>query len=371
MDFAPGETLTDLCDLAARILGENVTPATLKAHAAAGAPFDASLWHLLSDAGLLGTTVPEESGGLGLGMLEFGLLLEQAGRVLAPVPLLQTGIGARALAHAGRPQLLPEIATGKTLLALALEDDGEDPTDPQATASPHEQGWLLRGAKTAVAYGAEADWILLSAKTPAGPAVFLIPGGANSLRRLPQKSAHGEPWAQLVLEEVILPQDAKIGDAEAVERLIGETRAAHAALQIGIADAALRQTAEYTSQRIQFGRPIGSMQAVQQRAADGFIDIEAMRSTALRALWLIDQEQPSKAETAVAKYWAAMGGHRVVHTAQHQHGGMGADIDYPIHRYFLNSKPNELALGGAQQMLALIGREIAAGRTRPLAGIDS
>ena len=370
MDFSLGETLTDLRDLASRIFSENVTANSLKQHASSGAPYDANLWNLLSDAGLLGTAIPEDAGGLGLGMLEFGLLLEEAGRVLAPVPLLQSGIGARALAAAGRPQLLPEIATGKTLIALALEDDGEDPTEPQATATPHEQGWLLQGAKTAVAYGAEADWILVSAKTSDGAALFLIPGGANSLKRLPQRSAHGEPWAQLVLEDVILPADAKIADAAAVERVIGETRAAHAAMQIGIADAALRQTAAYTSQRIQFGRPIGSMQAVQQRAADGFIDIEAMRSTCLRALWLIDQDHASKAETAVAKYWAAMGGHRVVHTAQHQHGGMGADVDYPIHRYFLNSKPNELALGGAQQMLALIGREIAAGHTKPLAGIE-
>lgn len=371
MDFALNDNQTELRDLASRIFSENVTPEALKAHAASGKPYDESLWRLLADAGLLGVTVPEEAGGLGFGMLEFGLLLEAAGRVLAPAPLLQTGVAARLLASAGKTDVLSRIAGGDVLVALALEDDNGDPSAPALTAVPHEQGWLLRGAKTAVAYGAEADWILITAQTPDGPVLFQVAGNSNSLKRLPQKSTHGQPWAQLLLEDTLAPADAMLGGPEAVERIIGEARAAHAALQVGIADAALRQTAEYTSSRVQFGRAVGSMQGVQQRAADGFIDVEAMRSTMLRALWLIDQDRADIAEIAVAKYWAAMGGHRVVHTAQHQHGGMGADVDYPIHRYFLNSKPNEVALGGAQQMLALIGREIAAGRTKPLAGLES
>ncbi len=371
MDFTLNENQTELRDLAGRIFSENVSPDTLKAHAASGAPYDADLWRLLADAGLLGVTVPEEAGGLGFGMLELGLLLEAAGRVLAPAPLLQSGVAARLLAAAGRKDVLSKIACGDTLVALALEDDSGDPSSPSLTATPHEQGWLLRGARTAVAYGAEADWILVTAQTPDGPALFQVAGNSNSLKRLPQKSTHGQPWAQLLLEDTLVPADAMLGGAEAVERIIGEARAAHAALQLGIADAALRQTAEYSSNRVQFGRAVGSMQGVQQRAADGFIDVEAMRSTTLRALWLIDQGRPDTAEIAVAKYWAAMGGHRVTHTAQHLHGGMGADVDYPIHRYFLSSKPNEVALGGAQQMLALIGREIAEGRTKPLAGLQS
>ena len=371
MNFALDENQNELQALATRIFNENVTPDALKAHAATGAPYDANLWRLLADAGLLGVTAPEEAGGLGFGMLEFGLLLEAAGRVLAPAPLLPTGIAARLLAAAGKMDVLGKIATGEVLVALALEDEDGDPSTPSLNATPHEQGWLLRGAKTAVAYGAESDWILLSAQTPDGAALFQVAGNANSLKRMAQKSTHGEPWAHLLLEDTLVPADARLGGADAVERAIQESRAAYAALQIGVADAALRQTAEYTSGRVQFGKPVGSMQGVQQRAADGFIDVEAMRSTTLRALWLIDQGRTDIAEIAVAKYWAAMGGHRVVHTAQHLHGGMGADVEYPIHRYFLNAKPNEIALGGAQQMLALIGREIAEGRTKPLAGLQS
>jgi len=125
---------------------------------------------------------------------------------------------------------------------------------------------------------------------------------------------------------------------------------------------ALRRTALYARERVQFGRPIGSMQAVQQRAADAFIDVEAMRSTYLRAAWVLSRDETAMAEVATAKYWAAIGGHRVVHAAQHLHGGLGADISYPIHRYFLAATQAGLALGGSQPMLALIGSEIAAGK---------
>jgi alkylation response protein AidB-like acyl-CoA dehydrogenase len=104
------------------------------------------------------------------------------------------------------------------------------------------------------------------------------------------------------------------------------------------------------------------MQAVQQRVADAFIDVEAMRSTYLRAAWVLSRDETAMTEVATAKYWAAIGGHRVVHAAQHLHGGMGADLSYPIHRYFLAATQAALALGGSQPMLALIGSEIAAGK---------
>ena len=154
---------------------------------------------------------------------------------------------------------------------------------------------------------------------------------------------------------------------DVLDTVIRFTQAGLCAMQVGLTAEALRRTASYTAERVQFGRAVGSMQAVQQRAADGFIDVEAMRSAMLRAFWLLEEGKADAAEISVAKYWAAIGGHRVSHTAQHLHGGMGADVTYPIHRFFLNAKRIELALGGAAPTLAHIGRRIAAGKTRPLA----
>ena len=117
------------------------------------------------------------------------------------------------------------------------------------------------------------------------------------------------------------------------------------------------------SERQQFGRPIGTFQAVQHRLADCYIDIEALRSTYLRAVWALDQELPATAEVLAAKWWAAQAGHRVTHAVQHVHGGLGADVEYPVHAFFLYAKQLEMTLGGATQPLA--AHRAAARRRRP------
>jgi alkylation response protein AidB-like acyl-CoA dehydrogenase len=125
--------------------------------------------------------------------------------------------------------------------------------------------------------------------------------------------------------------------------------------QLGVSEEAIRRTALYTAERRQFDRPIGSFQGVALRAADAFIDITCMRSALVLALWRISAGLPAAAETAAAKWWACLGGQRVAHTVQHLHAGIGSDIDYPIHRFYLWSKQLELSLGGANQQLELLG----------------
>ena len=140
---------------------------------------------------------------------------------------------------------------------------------------------------------------------------------------------------------------------------VERARVALAATQLGVAQEALRRTAEYTSQRKQFGRPIGSFQGVALRAADAYIDVDCMRSTLWQALWRLDEGQTAAIEVGVAKWWASRGGQRVVHTAQYLHGGIGADIDYPIHRFFLWAKQLDLCLGGVSAQLSKLGALVA------------
>ena len=132
-------------------------------------------------------------------------------------------------------------------------------------------------------------------------------------------------------------------------------------LQLGVAAAALAKTAEYVGVRKQFGKQIGAFQGVSLRAADAYIDVEAMRSTLWQAVWRLDTGAAASIEIGIAKWWACRGGQRVVHTAQHLHGGIGSDIEYPIHRYFLWSKQLDLTLGGAAPQLARIGALLAEG----------
>ncbi len=127
------------------------------------------------------------------------------------------------------------------------------------------------------------------------------------------------------------------------------------ALGVGIAERALEITAAYVGERKQFERPLGSFQAVQQRAANAYIDVEAMRLTMFQAAWRIDQALDARREVSIAQFWASEAGQRIVGTAQHLHGGMGSDIDYPLHRYTVAMKEIELAFGGSTQTLARMG----------------
>lgn len=376
MDFSLSDDQRELRDLAARILSNGVSDEGLRAFAESDAAYDAALWATLADAGLLAMAISEANGGLGLGMVELGLLLEEQGRTLAPLPLVSTiAMAAMTLDRDGtnaQHEWLPKVVSGEAILAVALEEiGGIDAASPALRAEPDGNGWRLTGTKIAVAYGAQAAALLVSAATPQGPALFLVDPQTPGLHIEAQRSTSGEPQAQITFNAVQLGGDDVVGSIEEgtriVRALVDRGQVALAQQQVGVASEALRRTAEYSSDRIQFGKPLGSFQAVQQRAADGFIDIEAMRSTSLLAAWSLDQGREQSADIATAKYWAAIGGHRVVHTAQHLHGGMGADITYPIHRYFLTAAQIGTALGGSAPMLARIGREVAAGATAPLA----
>ena len=147
----------------------------------------------------------------------------------------------------------------------------------------------------------------------------------------------------------------------AIETL-NEGRIGIGAQMVGLAQGALDHTVKYVQEREQFGRPIGTFQGVSLRAADAFIDVEAMRATLYQAAWLLSMGRPAAAEVATARWWACRGGHRVLHSTQHLHGGIGADVDYPIHRYFLWAKQIEMTLGGASEHLDRLGRILAQGR---------
>jgi alkylation response protein AidB-like acyl-CoA dehydrogenase len=141
---------------------------------------------------------------------------------------------------------------------------------------------------------------------------------------------------------VLSPGDAAMAPAEAMSRRI----LGAAAQQLGVVERALEMTAEYARTRVQFDRPIGAFQAVSQRLADAWIDVEALRLTVWQAAC-----RPGPAEVATAGFWAAEAGHRVLHTAVHVHGGVGIDLDYPLHRYFLAAEQHEFLLGGATARL--------------------
>jgi acyl-CoA dehydrogenase len=187
--------------------------------------------------------------------------------------------------------------------------------------------------------------------------LFLVRADEASV--LPQSVVDGDDSCLLDLADVYLDAD-RVLPGEAVSFALHRGIVGHCALQLGVVERALEMTTEYARTRQQFDRPIGSFQAVTQRLADAYIQVEAIRLTLWQAAWRLSEGLPCDTELATAKFWAAEGGHYVAHTAVHVHGGMGIDLSHDLHRYFTAAKRNEFALGGATTQLRHIGSALAA-----------
>jgi hypothetical protein len=367
VDFAFSEEQESVRGLAREILAREATQERLRAAERTPDWHDDALWRQLAAANLLGIAIPEAHGGMGMGFAELCVLLEELGRAAAPSAAFATlALGALPLAKFGsaaqRAEWLPRVASGAALLSAALDDAGSaEPLAPATRARHDGAGWRLDGTKRFVPCGRRAGALLVPARTDDGVAVFLVAPSAPGVSLLARVTSSGEPLFDLTLAGVSVADAARLpADGAAILRWL-EPRAltALAALHVGVCDRALAITAEYTRERVQFGTPIGSFQAVQHREADAFIDLEAMRWTLWRAATRLAEELPAEREARVAKLWAAEGGARIVNAALHLHGGIGSDVDYPIHRYFLWSKGLELALGGASVQLAALGADLA------------
>lgn len=261
MDLAFSDDQRALRDLARQIFETMCTDARLRQIEASSERFDPELWSELARANLLGAGLSEELGGIGGGISAIAIVLEEAGRVTAPVPLWS---GFMAASNEQDPERVRAFIAGRERLAY----DPGDEVDPRALA------------------GVCAE-------------------------------------------------------------------------QLGVSERALEMTATYTAQREQFGKPLGAFQAVQQRAADAYIDVAAMRWTMWEALWRLDEGLPADEHVEIAKVWAAEGGARVLAATQHLHGGMGVDMDYPLHRYTRATRDLELRLGGAGEHLQRLADRLA------------
>ena len=365
MDFRTTEASEDLGGLVRTITESVCTPEHQREldglSSESGGRFDRTLWSKLIDADILSTTAPESVGGGGFGVLEEVAVLVALGRQLSAVPYLESVVlGVGALARFGSEALQQHWAApaikGEKVIAIALDGEmGDGPV--RATGSG--DGFTLTGTRTQVAFGAGADAFLVPAETDSGVAVFLVDAtdagvGVTAL----DTTGHGSV-ARLQLQAVGVAADRRIGGAEVLDWLVTRNALARSAYQLGVVERALELTATYAREREQFDRPIGSFQAVSSRLADGYIDIKGLRLTLTQAAWRVSEDLPADVDVASAAFWAAEAGHRVAHTAVHVHGGVGIDVDHPVHRYFLAAKQTEFALGGATGQLLRIGRTLA------------
>ncbi|MCC9706924.1 acyl-CoA/acyl-ACP dehydrogenase [Streptomyces sp. MNU76] len=363
--------------------------------------FDRALWTKLADADLLSLLLDPAYGGSGLDPIALCLVLRESSKVLARVPLLESSAAAVAVhAHGDeelKAELLARVGRGEVVLTVAAHGrTGHDPAELAVTARRDEGGaWVLDGTQTAVPWAHNADFIVVPATVAptsvapgasaeradgaaeAGAAeqdpvaaedgravLALVPSLHAGVTLAEQISTTGERLAELRLDSTRIA-DRNVLDAEgAWERLRELLATGTCALALGLGEGVLGMTSDYAGKREQFGFPIASFQAVAVQAADRFIDLRAMEATLWQAAWRITSGAagalPASGDVAVAKIWASEGVRRVVQTAQHLHGGFGADVDYPLHRYHAWAKHLELSLGPAAAHEEALGDLLAA-----------
>jgi alkylation response protein AidB-like acyl-CoA dehydrogenase len=371
MDFSFSDEQQAVAEAATGLLSGLVSPDRVMAVELTPEVFDRELWQSLAAADLLGLAVPETFGGAGYGLVELCLLLQAQGNVVAPVPLWSTLVlGALTLTRhapeALQAKWLPAVVSGQAVLTAALTSSALGVSGrPSIAAAPDGDGWLLNGTEMVVPQAHVADRIVVPATTPDGGVVLVLVDPTSTGVTLERTvTTNREVHPHLHLSGVSIPGSEVVvgpeGGVAALADVLVAATTALCAIQVGVCESALRQTAAYLNQRTQFGKPLSTFQGTMLRAADAAIDIEAMRVTQLNAAWHFDTGRDATDSAAVAKWQASERGQRAVHATQHLHGGMGADITYPIHRYFLWGKQIELLLGGPSKQLAQIGADISA-----------
>ncbi|MGW5067640.1 acyl-CoA dehydrogenase family protein [Streptomyces cyaneofuscatus] len=369
---------------AARAVFSGVAPDSVPSPAltpgAVAEDIDRRLWGELAGSDLLGLTLSEEYGGAGLDPVALFLVLRESAKVLARVPLLESCAVAMAVERYGEggfaAELLPRAVRGELVLTAGANGrTGHDPAELAVTARPEgpgaapsgraPSGWVLDGVQSAVPWAQVADRIAVPAHTGEGRAVLaLVDPARQGVTLADQVSTSGERLAEVRLDGVRVEARELIAAPGAWEWLRDLLTTGTCALALGLGERVLAMTAEYTGKREQFGFPVATFQAVAVQAADRYIDLRAMEVTLWQAAWRISTGAggplPPAGDIAVAKIWASDGVRRIVQTAQHLHGGFGADTDYPLHRFHAWAKQIELSLGPAAAHEEALGDLLAA-----------
>jgi len=377
MDFTFNDEQTAVSEAASGIFSGRVDPDRVQEVESTEDRVDRELWGELARADLLGLAVPAAHGGGGYGLVELCLLLEAQGGVVAPVPRWATLVlGALPVGEFGSDALasavLPGVVAGDVFLTAALADVADDIAvggggRPAVRGTVGPDGSLsVSGTASAVPYAHVATRVLVPVAVDGGVVVAAIDPTAEGVRLERAVTTNREVHPHVHLDGLAVAADDLLAEgdptrgADVVSWMLERAWTGLCALQVGVTESAVAQTAEYLNTRLQFGVPLATFQATKMRAADAAIDTEAVRVTTWQAAWRLDNGLDGGRAVNVASWFAAESGQRVVFATQHLHGGMGADISYPIHRYFLWGKQIELLLGSPSAQLARLGRQVTA-----------
>ncbi len=363
MDFSFNEEQVSIQDSMQRVFADYCSDEAIKKNQQNGQPWHSELWQELAGVGVCGLPFNDDD----LGLVEMCLIAELQGRYVAPLPLIPSLIEAgMSIVKSGNAKLindvLPACGAGDSVLSVASPYSGLLDHAPLC-AEQSDAGWVLNGRSGYVAYAEFAQGFVIDCISSASETVMLYcAADTEGVKVFPQHGINDEPAGYLEFNNVQLKASALLAAGDEATQLFAaqQQRAwvASAALLVGTLDEGLKRTATYVSERKQFGRALGSFQAVSQQAADAYMELESLRSVYWRALEDANEPNNFAVSAAVAKYWAAEASHRAAHTVLHLHGGIGQDLDYPIHRYFLFAKQFERYLGGADEVALMLGQQL-------------
>ena len=334
--------------------------------------FDRTLWRRMgTELGLQGLAVPEEYGGAGCGPVEVGVVMEESGRALLCAPYLSSTVLAtttllRCADEDARKRLLPGLASGELVATLALTEDSArwDAAGVGLRARETTGSWLLTGHKTFVLDGSAADVVLTVARTDDGIGVFWVDGDARGLTREPLPTMDPtRRQARLDYQDVPATRLRTHGDGwDLVAEVLDRAAVALAAEQVGVASRALDMAVEYAKVRHQFGRPIGSFQAVKHLLADVLLEVESARAAAHFALLAAESEDPGLAAAAsLAKAFCSDACLQAAAENIQVHGGIGFTWEHPAHLYLKRAKTSQLLFGDPAYHRELLAQRIGLG----------
>jgi alkylation response protein AidB-like acyl-CoA dehydrogenase len=369
MNFAFSEEQEELRRTVRQFLDQKSPETEVRRLMATDDGYDVAVWKQMGEQlGLQGLAIPEEFGGSGYGYIELIVILEEMGRRLLAAPYFSTVVlAANTLLHSGddaaKKEHLPGIATGETIATLAFtEESGRwDEAGITATATSSGGGWTIDGTKSYVLDGHVADLVLVAARTGAGVSIFAVPGDAAGLTRT-LLSTMDQTRKQAKLEFAGTPATLVGTDGagwSVIERVLDLAAVALAAEQVGGAQFVLDMAVQYAKDRIQFGRPIGSFQAIKHKCADMLLEVESAKSAAYYAAWCaseMNDELPSVASLAKA-YCSEAYFHAAAENIQ-IHGGIGFTWEHPAHLYFKRAKSSELLFGDPTYHRELLAQRI-------------
>lgn len=358
MDFSFSSEQEELRGYAQQWLAANSASADVRNLMGGELGYDPDGWKAMADMGWQAMAIPEQYGGAGFGFLELFVLLEEQGKALYPSPFFSTVVlAANALLIGGSDaqcqKWLPSIAAGELVATVAhVEPAGSWEVDAiESTATEDDQGWLLNGTKGFVLDGHTAGLLLVAARTEDGIDLFACPGDAAGVSTRPLDTMdQTRRQAEVVFDGVRLPASARLGrpgsGSDTLSGVYDIAAVALAAEQVGGAQKCLDMAVEYAKQRRQFGRPIGSFQAIKHKCADMLVDLEAARSAAYYAAWAISVASPETATVVpLAKAFCSEAFFHCASDNIQIHGGIGFTWEHDAHLYFKRAKSSDLMFG--------------------------